>query len=503
MIQDHFYASGVSEKTVTKTNWFGQTFIPANSFALTGVALCLRRSATWSGSENFTVSVFATSAGLPDGVALGSKSVLGVSVSGSGLTPGYPVQFQFDTPIDVVAGTTYALTMSHASVSGGMVSVYNSSGGYANGNYIYSTNSGGSWSAQLGWDFWFELWDNDVAELSNNVGLGGNTFAEGSTTTQWVAQWFNLSPDAIACGVVRLCGIATESSGDITVELRDGDPSTTNPGNIVYGTAIVSKSELASTIRNWFSAVFSPAVNLQPSTYYNIVCSTSSGTFTCLVSTFGTHALTADSGVTWTRPAKNLQYQVIRTGDATVPPVITNQSSDTVAAIGSIIQFFVTATGDPDPTYQWYKDGDQIVGETNNTIDITVASSSGGSYTCIATNVAGSDTSDPIILSVYPEISAQSGDKTVPNGSILTIFVTAVGYPTLSYQWYKNGSIIAGATLASYVFYPSFAMAGVYACIVTNTAGHADSNPIVVTVVPNPYNYNLSNVPTDLSRETP
>lgn len=503
MIQDHFYASGVSEKTVTKVNWFGQTFTPANSFTLKGVALCLRRTALWAGGEYFNVSVYATLAGVPDGVALASKDVLGTGISGSGATPGYPIDFQFDTPLNVTAGTTYVIVMNHTSVNGGMVSVYNSSGGYAGGNYIYSTNSGGSWLAEAGYDFWFELWDNE-AELSNNVGNGGNTFAEGSTTTQWVAQWFSLSPDAIACAVVRLCGIAAESSGNVIIEIRDADPITAKPGSIVYGTATVSKSEFAAATRNWFSAVFSPAINLLPDAYYSIVCQTSSGTFTCLMMTSGqTHKLTTDSGGTWNSSGWKLQYQVIRTGAATELPVITSQSPDTIANIGDNIQFFVTATGIPTPTYQWYEGATLLIGETDDTIDVYVDASSDGPFTCEVTNSVGTVTSNPIVLSTYLGISAQSGDEIVPNGSALTLFVTVVGYPILTYEWFKDGAIISGATSSNYLFYPTFALAGIYTCVVTNAAGHVDSDPIVVTVVSNPYTYGFFNVPTDLSREIP
>jgi hypothetical protein len=81
-------------------------------------------------------------------------------------------------------------------------------------------------------------------------------------------------------------------------------------------------------------------------------------------------------------------------------PSITDQSTDTTADIGEAVVFFVTAIGNPSPTYQWKKDGINISGETSSTLSFTAIGSSGGTYTVVVTNSEGSVTSADIDLLV-------------------------------------------------------------------------------------------------------
>ena len=170
-------------------------------------------------------------------------------------------------------------------------------------------------------------------------------------------------------------------------------------------------------------------------------------------------------------------------GPLWIAPTITDQSTDTDAYYGQIVSFFVTTTGNPDPTYQWYLNGDAIDGETNSVIEITASEDTAGTYSCIVTNVAGSDTSDDIELQVYPYISDQSDDTTIEVGEDVTLMVTAGGYPSVSYQWYKNKILLDGEIS------PSISLTsaektdqGTYYCIVTNDIGEATSDDIELTV---------------------
>lgn len=57
--------------------------------------------------------------------------------------------------------------------------------------------------------------------------------------------------------------------------------------------------------------------------------------------------------------------------------------------------------GSPSPEYQWFKDGTAIAGETGSTLAITGATpTNSGSYTCVASNSAGSATSGPFNLTI-------------------------------------------------------------------------------------------------------
>jgi len=90
--------------------------------------------------------------------------------------------------------------------------------------------------------------------------------------------------------------------------------------------------------------------------------------------------------------------------DGWMPALIarfTTQPSSQAANEGDPLMFSVVATGTPAPSYQWYKDGSILTGETNTTLSLaSVSASDAGSYTAVANNAAGSVESAPAVLSV-------------------------------------------------------------------------------------------------------
>jgi len=64
-----------------------------------------------------------------------------------------------------------------------------------------------------------------------------------------------------------------------------------------------------------------------------------------------------------------------------------------------------------------------------------------------------------------------------------TFNVVATGTPSLSYQWYKNNTLISGATSSTYTITNAVKTdEGGYKCIVTNTFGSVESNVAVLTL---------------------
>jgi hypothetical protein len=184
-------------------------------------------------------------------------------------------------------------------------------------------------------------------------------------------------------------------------------------------------------------------------------------------------------------------------------PEIINQSIDQIVEVGDGISLFVTAIGTPPITYQWYKNGVPISGEVGDTISLTIAAISGGNYTCVATNVVGSDTSNIITITVLPYISSQTGNINIERNSGVSLSVTAVGTSPFTYQWYKDGILIPGANSSILTKFWGTTDAGTYKCRVTNVGGYIDSTNILVTIVSNPYRFYLFNIPFDMDRETP
>ena len=147
----------------------------------------------------------------------------------------------------------------------------------------------------------------------------------------------------------------------------------------------------------------------------------------------------------------------------TNPAVITQQPVSMSAAAGSLATFSVAATGTNPLTYTWYKDGvrfrdllinpgpGQVDGGTYLTLRVVPAYA--GDYVVKVGNVAGGATSNVATLTVTPDviITAQPASQSVATGSAVTFNVVAdkapgVSATTISYQWRKNGTDIAGAT---------------------------------------------------------
>jgi hypothetical protein len=84
-----------------------------------------------------------------------------------------------------------------------------------------------------------------------------------------------------------------------------------------------------------------------------------------------------------------------------------------------------------------------------------------------------------------PSIATQPANQTVTTGASITLSVTATGTSVLSYQWTKNGTVIAGATGASYsIGSVQLSDAGLYAVTITDSTGSATSNNATLIVTP-------------------
>ena len=91
----------------------------------------------------------------------------------------------------------------------------------------------------------------------------------------------------------------------------------------------------------------------------------------------------------------------IRKGQLAGPVTITTQPQSQSATAGTNVQFSVTATGIPAPSYQWRLNGTPISGATAATLSLTsVTAANAGDYTVVATNALGSATSSAATLTV-------------------------------------------------------------------------------------------------------
>jgi hypothetical protein len=188
------------------------------------------------------------------------------------------------------------------------------------------------------------------------------------------------------------------------------------------------------------------------------------------------------------------------------PPQITTQPTSQTVNAGITATFLVAATGTAPLTYQWRRNGTNISGATGTTYTtpVTAGSDNGAVFTVVVTNSVGNATSNGATLTVNsaPQITTQPANRTVTVGQTATFTVAATGNPALTYQWKKGGTVIAGATNASYTT-PVTVLGdsgSTFTVVLTNTLGTATSNVATLTVTAAPIGTNVLTSKNDLLR---
>ena len=91
----------------------------------------------------------------------------------------------------------------------------------------------------------------------------------------------------------------------------------------------------------------------------------------------------------------------IRAGQLAPPSQITFQPTSQSTLIGGGVQFTVNASGNPDPTYQWYFNDNAISGATTNSLNVSnVQAANVGNYYVAVINPFGTTKSNVVTLSL-------------------------------------------------------------------------------------------------------
>jgi alpha-tubulin suppressor-like RCC1 family protein len=170
------------------------------------------------------------------------------------------------------------------------------------------------------------------------------------------------------------------------------------------------------------------------------------------------------------------------------PPMITMQPQSTNVAAGSMVTFFVQATGTAPLRYQWRQNGTNITAATNSAYTLSnVQQTHAGDYTVVVTNRFGAVTSAVATLIIHnlPTITSQPESRSVLVGSSVALSVTATD--AMYYQWRRNGANIPNATNALYTINNvQTSHAGTYSVIVSNLYGFVTSADATLTVITGP-----------------
>lgn len=165
-------------------------------------------------------------------------------------------------------------------------------------------------------------------------------------------------------------------------------------------------------------------------------------------------------------------------------PIILDHPDTVSAPRTKPFSLSVRADGTRPFSYQWFKDGVPVVGQTNEIMLIpSLAATDEGSYRVKVTNSVGSAFSFPAIVTslpvdVLPEIVTAPGDRNEAFGQFVSFETVATGALPLQYQWRYNRVAIAGAVNTNlFIFNLGTNHAGDYDVIVYNSHGAVTSSP--------------------------
>jgi hypothetical protein len=187
--------------------------------------------------------------------------------------------------------------------------------------------------------------------------------------------------------------------------------------------------------------------------------------------------ITNQAGVFVTQTATVVVYQV---ASIITPP------SGLLVSYGDPATFYVNAIGFPSLAYQWALNGTNIANATNSTYSIgSVNMNNLGNYSVLVTNAFGWSNSLPVALTMLPSLVNPFSGSSGLWGQPDTLNVGAVGSGTLTYQWFKDGVAISGATTPSY-YLPSlqFTNSGSYYVVVSSTYGSVTNAAATLNVRP-------------------
>jgi uncharacterized repeat protein (TIGR03803 family) len=182
------------------------------------------------------------------------------------------------------------------------------------------------------------------------------------------------------------------------------------------------------------------------------------------------------------------------------PLQITGQPASQTVYSGDNVALSVAVSGTPPFSYQWQKDGTNLLdggnlsGSTRRVLTLAgVTSDEAGTYSVLVSSPAGSTNSDGALLTVLssPPVIALSPTNLTPNACTIVSFnVAAVGSEPLSYRWQKNGvdltdtcSLFGSSSTTLVISNVTAGDSGVYTAVVTNSVGSTNVSA-VLTLVP-------------------
>lgn len=309
----------------------------------------------------------------------------------------------------------------------------------------------------------------------------------GSTSSRLEIRNVNVNDlgNDYTCVVVGVCGTATSRNirvftNGVYVEFSANSVNACSGNKVdVVAQAYVNPTGAALSLRWWF--------NGQPLYDGGNYAGTTTSTLSILNVTgadageYTLHAELSDNASIYDEESVSV---VIASS-----PTISQQPQSSDVCAGSSLTLSVSATATGSISYEWSKDGTVIPGETSATLTVqNMTAARAGSYGVRVSTACGSIQSNTATVNVKEATAiTQQPSRTidVQVGQPLSISLSATGEGTLQYQWFKDGTQIAGEVTPTYTKTAAeLADAGVYWCRVTAECGDVLSDTTTVTTRP-------------------
>jgi hypothetical protein len=168
------------------------------------------------------------------------------------------------------------------------------------------------------------------------------------------------------------------------------------------------------------------------------------------------------------------------------PVMITEFPQGTTVNPGAPVMLQVKATGTQPLTFQWLRNGQEIPGETADTLSFTAAEALEDMYAVKVTNIVNTETTAGVMVAVNDPITItlQPQSRVVrPDGSA-RFEVAAIGTAPLQFQWRRNEEPIPGANgTVLEIASVGESNLGTYDVVVGNVVGNVESDPATLAFV--------------------
>ena len=156
-----------------------------------------------------------------------------------------------------------------------------------------------------------------------------------------------------------------------------------------------------------------------------------------------------------------------------VPPTILKQPTGGMLSAAGTFNMSVSAVGKTALKYVWMREGKTVPGAVS---PIFVAKEAGTYSVAISDAQSVVTSSTATVLGMPPLIVKSPVASNLEPGGFLNLVVTASGTGPLSYQWTRDGVVMAGATASSL----KVTTGGTYAVTVTSPYGQASIVPVSI-----------------------